>query len=57
MDPVALYQHYLAFGGDYLLYCEHNEKFVNVYDKPMQIEAVANDATGTLTVSLYTIGN
>lgn len=32
-------------------------KFVNVYDKPMQIEAVANDATGTLTVSLYTIGN
>lgn len=31
-------------------------KFVNIYDKPMQIEAIADDATGTLTVSLYTIG-
>ena len=31
-------------------------KFVNIYDKSMQIEAIADDATGTLTVSLYTIG-
>lgn len=32
-------------------------KFVNIYDLPMQIEATTDDETGTLTVSLYTIGN
>lgn len=32
-------------------------KFVNIYDKSMQIVATTDDETGTLTVSLYTIGN
>lgn len=32
-------------------------KFVNTFDKNMQIVATADDATGELTVSLYTIGN
>lgn len=32
-------------------------KFVNIYDKSMQIVATTDDATGALTVSLYTIGN
>ena len=32
-------------------------KFVNNLDKSMQIEAIADDATGSLTVSIYTIGN
>ncbi|MBO5347781.1 MAG: VanW family protein [Lachnospiraceae bacterium] len=32
-------------------------KFVNIYDKSIQIVATTDDATGTLTVSIYTIGN
>lgn len=32
-------------------------KFVNIYDKNMQIEAIADNTTGTLKVSLYLIGN
>ncbi len=31
-------------------------KFVNIYDRNMQIEAIADNATGTLTVSLYLVG-
>lgn len=31
-------------------------KFVNIYDRNMQIEAIADNDTGTLTVSLYLVG-
>lgn len=31
-------------------------KFVNIYDSNMQIEAIADNAAGTLTVSLYQVG-